>query len=575
LLSIESSSGTKQAISDGIQATASTLRELQWFSASSNVEVDVSPAGQVMLEDQKSDEVGLISEEIPVTSGDALRVTASTSLLRVSRNTDAQVRLIIVWLDGDRDIVARSGKEWKSLDANKVTILDFVDAPHRDSKWMKIQIALQGNSRNIYEVTTPRLLEVLNSLDNPDVRMTFTIGEKIRSQFSSNDGPLTEDETRLSIFNDALLRGHIAPNDALAALTKAEKLPTTRQFPSYFLFLLPLLPFVDVRTALVIALLVTLTLVWFVLRRLSVPHIRLLPLIPAVSYAIWRGNLGWILALALLMLWLIRMRESRTSPLLLLLSAAIKPTLLLFSILYLKQRRYRFFVWSLTGFCVLQAASGFIFFDSITEVTRLISVTLESNKTLTAANQRLGMRSDMYSLLAGFARYAVGLGVTWLPRDGWNLALTILRLVLVILICTIAFTLGRAKPDQMKSDGSLALLVATVILLFSPPTFLYSLALVGVIPLIYRFKFYVNLFVTAIVIPIFIPLPITAAMPPNYALGKLIRWPAVPAAWTHWSIAGVVSSCALLYLLVDRSVFLLRSVASSRESSELSSTETR
>jgi len=575
LLSLEPSKGKKQAIGNGIQASASTLRELRWFSVYSNVEVDVSPSGQVTLEDQESGEVDLISEEIPVTSGDAVRVTASTSLLGVLPNADAQARLTIAWLDSDRDVLARNGVEWKSRDAYKVTTLDFVDAPHRDSKWMKIQISLQGHSRNIFEVKTPRFLERLDSLDNPEVLTAFIIGERIRSQYRDEDSPLSEDEIRLSVFTDALLRGHIAPNDALAALTQAEQPLATRQFPSYFLFLLPLMPFANVQFAFAIALLVTLTLCRFVLRRLSATHIRVLLLIPAICYAIWRGNLAWTLAVALLLLWLTRMRESLTSPFPLLLSAALKPTLLLFSILYLKQRHYHHFIWSLIGFCVLQAVSGFIFFDSIAEVTKLVSVTLESNNTLPATNQRLGMRSDMYSLLVGFARYAVGLGVTWLPSYGWSLALSILRLMLVILICAIAFTLGRTKPDQMKLDGSLALLVAAVILLFSPPTFLYSLVLVGVIPLVYRFKLYINVLIGMIAIPIFIPVPINAAMPPNFALGPIIRWPADPAAWTHWTIAGIVSSCALSYLVVDRSVFLLRSVASFRDLSELYSTETR
>jgi len=553
-------------LSDATKSRSVVLPHTVWGQRGDVTSSETGTAYFLRLKLKSNAQVNLVTGNIHVGSQNPLKIAARASSTNASSHTYGRVRISLIWLDRNGAVVSQNGSEWAPVSSTKGVVLEYVDAPRTSSYWFKVQLSIQGVSNQKFEIEIPKTIEILDSFDDPFIRQAFVIGDDLRLQFFTGYGRETESQIQISSLMDALLRGRLTPHDAVTALTNAELIPGSRQWPSYFVHLLAVVPFNDVRIAFVVMLTVALIATIVVFRTNSISAAKILPILPAFGFAIWRGNIAWILAALLLVIWLRGLQEHRGNSIPLLMSAAIKPTILMFSLLYLGQRRYARFVWTIIGFCTLQLLSGFVFLDSVAEIGSLVSLTFRPTVTPNNFNLRLGVRHDVFSLLIGFGRYVLGLEPAWLLDENLVSGILILGMLTVVLVCLISLLLGRSKCINDRSDGSLALLIAATALFFSPPGFYYSLIIIGVIPLVYEFTTYIKAMIYAAVLPLFIPLPLSTAFSPGSKIENSFDWSQQPASWTHWSLAALVSSVALMFLLIDRSRFLLMRIVSEKRS---------
>jgi len=560
---------------ENIRITPSLLPKVQWTTVGNPYTEWVVRSHRVNLTSRTQSPIGLISTPIRVRLQDPVMVRVFISPKSVSDKTDENVRLTIEWLNAQREMISSSNREW-DLDGHSTRIeLQVVDAPPRDSSFMRMRVDVANSLGTRYEFHLPMTIYRLNSFSFESIHEAFDVAAKVRIDLRSDPYLVTDDQSDVHLLVDGLLRGLIEPGPAHSALAQAEVVPGTRQFPAFFVYMLPLLLLDDLRVVLATVFVLVLLVLYWVLRKVAAKRVDVLLLVPSVGYAAWRGNFAWIVATALLLSWLAKFAKEEKKSLLLICAAALKPNLLLFATLYLSRRNFKQFMTVVLGFIVVQIASGLLFMENSSDVRRLVKVSISSSNLFGADDQRLGMRSDLYSLITAVGRYIFSTDNFWIPSVAGTKLISLIGIFVVTFICLLSMILGQRIDESQKCYGALTLIIAAGTLLVSPPTFIYSLMLVGVVPIVFDFGRSIRVLIAAVLLPVLVPLPVVIALPPSFVSDSLVRWPDQPGAWTHWSIAGVVSSCVLVFLLIDRSVFLLRSVASSRESSELSSMETR
>lgn len=395
------------------------------------------------------------------------------------------------------------------------------------------------------------LLETPTSLESHDAKIELRHNESSTVKQSFEVAALETAEDLGSRERSLILRlvtrvnqGTVSVNDARDAIAAAENTPSSRQFPSFFIFLLPFLLFGSTAMAfwwaLSIVLLGTVTVALYFRKELS----WFWPAIFPFLHALYRGNFPWIVAGLFVMIWVVR-KDDKWGWTLIILASLLKPPLLLFSLWYFITGKWSRVVAAIGMFSFIQLSASIIIFGDPTVFIKPLLTALSGSQVLGAGESGIGFRSDVSVLLAFFTDYMQQGEVPAVISSNAVLAVGPL-LILFMYIAILSFTHLKMNTVDEKRFSMFVLSTAAVVVLAAGPSFLYSLCIVaGTVSALKVSGVYRGLAALSM-IPIWIPLPLATRdvmdlyEPNGYNF----------MTSQSWTLGALISSIALLLIVV-------------------------